>query len=1075
MKNRNAAAFAQDNSACACVSPFTARRTERMTFVTATATSLVVCISLLAAPQVLAQADATHEFVIAAQPLDAALKAFAQQAQREIFFTPELTRGKQTRGINGRLQDLAALNSLLDGTGLSYTITQSNAILLRPVNEAGESRSGASLNSTAADNGSGDLGEVVITGSRVITDGNNSPTPVTVIAADDIKTVQPTTIADGLNLMPVFSGSRTPTSNPLTTGGAGGGSAASNQLNLRNVGSLRTLVLFDGQRVPPTLINGNVDVDMIPQMLLKRVDMVTGGVSAVYGSDAVTGVVNFITDTHFNGIKANAQYGVSEYSDNKQYNFGVAFGTDIAGGIGHFEGSYEYRDAQGILKRSARPWNRLYAVEGAGTTASPYRLVENIHLATLTFGGLVTGPVPSATVANPLYDQHFATNGTLRAFVHGGASGSVCCEVGGDGAYYDSSMLAPLKSHQVFLRTDFDFTDDLKWHAVAAANFKDNLQNFIYPSLNNVTLSAQNAFLGASYQQQLSSSNRTTFTLSKLMTQRGSQQTITDSTQYYFNTGLEGGLGDYRWAVDFNYGQTRLQNEITGRLNNQRLSAALDVVNGPSGPVCYAATQAATAGAYANCVPLNVFGPTSSSDAALDYILSSLHYTGRTRSYDVAAHIAGDPFATWAGPVSMALSGEWRRLSYQAVSDTLPTDRADCADGILRFNCNANTLLWNLSLASFPKVSQTVKEAALEAEVPLVKDVPLIQSLSLNGAGRYTSYNTSGNYWTWKLGADWHLNDSLRLRATQSSDIRAPTLSDLFAPQSVNIVAVEDLLTRQTPSVPSYGGGNPNLSAEKGRTTTAGLVWRPAALPGFSVAVDYFHVRITDAITAQGGFGATFQIACYASGGSSPYCALQQRPLNSYTNTSIANTVTAWSGRAINISEIETNGADFEVNYQGRAFDRRFSLRGLVTYQPHIYYRQPSIPTIDMGGLAYGPTPLVASPSLRVTGMLSFEATEKLRIDVIERWRNAMKMGDPSLVWLNNRVSSFGTTGLNLNYSFKTTAQPEVFLNIQNLFDKKPPPAGQYGSGTVPGQFGGWAIGDDPVGRYYTAGIRIRL
>jgi outer membrane cobalamin receptor len=160
------------------------------------------------------------------------------------------------------------------------------------------------------------LQEIVVTGSRVITNNSNSPTPIMGIGTDQLKTADPGPIADSINLLPVFSGSKGLTSNPgIGATGVQGGNGTADVLNLRNLGSYRTLVLFDGQRIPPTLFNGVVDVDMIPQELIERVDVVTGGVSAVYGSDAVSGVVNFITNKHFDGVSVHAQYGISQRSD----------------------------------------------------------------------------------------------------------------------------------------------------------------------------------------------------------------------------------------------------------------------------------------------------------------------------------------------------------------------------------------------------------------------------------------------------------------------------------------------------------------------------------------------------------------------------------------------------------------------------------------------------------------------------------------------------------------------------------------------------------------------------------------
>jgi hypothetical protein len=218
------------------------------------------------------------------------------------------------------------------------------------------------------------------------------------------------------------------------------------------------------------------------------------------------------------------------------------------------------------------------------------------------------------------------------------------------------------------------------------------------------------------------------------------------------------------------------------------------------------------------------------------------------------------------------------------------------------------------------------------------------------------------------------------------------------------------------------------------------------------------------------------QQACYASGGSSPYCALQIRP-NGYTDTSAANAATAWLVTVINIAEIETYGADLEANYARELFGRRFTMRGLASYQPHIFYKQPALPTIDQGGVAFGTNGLVASPAWRLTAIVGTQVTQNFSVDVMARWRNALKLsGDPTQVWVNNHVASFGTANLNMTYNMdRSFGETQIFLNVQNVLDKNPPPAAFYGSGTIPGLFGGWSVGDDPVGRYYTLGARIKM
>jgi outer membrane cobalamin receptor len=225
-----------------------------------------------------------------------------------------------------------------------------------------------------------EIAEIVVTGSRVIANGDNSPSPVTVVSTQTVLAVQPGTLADALNIMPVFSGSRGSGSNPTSSGTTAGGNGAANQLNLRNLGANRNLVLLDGLRIPPTLNNGIVDVDLIPQMLVQRVDTVTGGVSAIYGSDAISGVVNYIIDKKFNGIKVDLNGGISRYHDAEKYDLGVAGGAKLFGGRGHIEGSVEYRDEHGVLRRSDRPWLNQWGVAGsvagssspAGSAGNPY-------------------------------------------------------------------------------------------------------------------------------------------------------------------------------------------------------------------------------------------------------------------------------------------------------------------------------------------------------------------------------------------------------------------------------------------------------------------------------------------------------------------------------------------------------------------------------------------------------------------------------------------------------------------------------------------------------------------------------
>lgn len=911
--------------------------------------------------------------------------------------------------------------------------------------------------------------DIIVTGSRTISDGNNSPTPVTVIATDTLTDLRPTSLTESVQVLPVFSGSRSQVSNPSATGGVGGGNGVAAQLNLRNIGANRNLVLIDGRRVPPTSITNIVDADVIPQLLIQRVDTVTGGVSAVYGSDAVTGVVNFITNKNFSGIKAYAQGGMSEYQDAEQMSAGVAAGTDLFGGRGHVTLSYEFRNDEGVDRRSDRPWFNRPVIVGSGTTAAPYRLITDATLANLPFGGRVT-----CGAACAINGQYFATDGVLAPFVNGTSyPGTPNTQVGGAGGYVDLTLKAEQRMHQVYGRFDFDISDDIKVFFVGSGTFKRNSFYTDEIQLQNITLSRANAFLPAVYAGQLPSA---TFTFNRMFTQGERANAVPTSRQLMFTGGIEGKAGVFDWDIAYTRGESRLRTLLRNNVNNQKLSAALDVVTGTNGqPVCYAATQAATAAAYADCQPLNLFGPTSASFAAVDYILDDTPYVAKTTQDDVVASIAGSPFESWAGPVTLALSGEWRRQTFESSSDAAPTMFADCTN--LRFNCTprntttgAGTFLYRQTFPASPLIKQSVWEVAGEANVPLLRDVPFVKSFDVNGAVRYTKYDTVGEYWTWKLGADWQVTDDLRFRGTISRDIRAPTLNDLYAPTSVVIVNNQDLLTGATNQVPSVNLPNPTLTAEIGKTKTIGFVYKPGFAPGLSLAVDYYDIKINGAITTVQGFQANIQNGCNLNG-VALYCDLIVR--------NGAGVVTSWLVRPVNLAKITTHGVDFEANYNGRLFGKEFTLRGLAAYQPHIRYIQPSVPTIDQGGVAFGSTGLTASPSWRLTAITSIALTDAFKVSAMYRWRNSMKLwGDPTVVWAEGegKIKPYGQMSLNLAYELKRgPGTAEIFLNIQNLFDAEPPPANAPGTSTSPGGFGGFAITDDAIGRFWTAGVRVKF
>jgi len=919
---------------------------------------------------------------------------------------------------------------------------------------------GAACAQTAAAGGAADeakatsdLDEVVVTGSRVIQNGNNMPTPVTIVSAEQIQTTNPSTIIDGLQSLPVFAGGRTTTSQPGNSSQNNG----AHVLNLRNVGNTRTLVLFDGRRLPPTSPIGEVNVDIVPSMLLSRVDVVTGGASAVYGSDAVAGVVNFITNRSFDGIKIDTHIGTSELNDGQEFRFGIAGGMKVLDGRGHIEGSYEYYDNEGIFNKLNRGWGaRVITAQGAGTAANPFHFVENTRLSSTSFLGVIR--------SGPLADKVFRLNGVLSPFVHGTPTGGTGVESGGDGAYYyQASLQASLISHQGFGRFDYDISDDIHAYAEVTGYKSHNLNNHQTNEFRNITLSAQNAFLAPEYQAAMAAANVTQFTFSKMMMQAPPLQPDSHTDGYVANFGVNGALKNWKWDVSYVNSRNEQKTRNNANIDLQKAYAALDAVRDPAGNVV-CRVSITNPGLYPGCVPLNLFGPTSESAQALDYILAVTKYDAVTKMNDFGASFAGPLFSLPAGDVQAAVSGEWRKTSFDLTSNAQPTARANCTG--LRFNCNANTLLYISNiLADAHNQSQTVYEGAVEADVPVLKDLPFIQSLNVNGAGRYTHYDTSGSVETWKLGVDWHVNDQVTFRATRSRDIRAPNLNELFAPILINPAGVTDVHTGIVGQAPFITSSNPDLKPEVAMTWTAGVVIRPSFLPKFSLAIDWYQIKIGNAITTIQGQNPTIQNICEASGGTSPFCDLIIRPLP-FSDRSAANFVTSFLSRPENAQSVKTSGVDVEANYATDLGPGNLSLRLLSTYQPHFKTVQfPSAPVLDASDVP----PL---PKTRITLFAKYTWND-FSLDVQERYRSGYQFNpDRTLVYSEDRLAPAAYTNATLTWRHEGK---ELYFAVQNVFDKQPHPFGGVGGASgVPGLFGGYPQGDDIIGRYYTIGFRLR-
>src|SRR5579872_6615389 len=304
-------------------------------------------------------AHAQEAVSIPAEDLKLALDQYIRRTGVQLIYNADEIAGLRSHAVTA-VDPKAALDLLLEDTGVVANRDRSGAVVI------------ARDSSTHAndDGQSSALETIVVTGSRIVS--RTAPTPVTTMTVQQLETTAPESIPEALDKLPIFMEGSTP-SNPVTGANGRGYNAPGYFLNLRNLGAIRTLILEDGRRVPGTFYDTTVDTDMLPQMLVQRVEIATGGSSAVYGSDAVTGVVNFILDKHFDGFKAVMQGGISGYGDARSLHLGAAGGENLAGG--HLIWSMEYQDRAALPDAALRPLGNLgTSIVGAGTAASPYML-----------------------------------------------------------------------------------------------------------------------------------------------------------------------------------------------------------------------------------------------------------------------------------------------------------------------------------------------------------------------------------------------------------------------------------------------------------------------------------------------------------------------------------------------------------------------------------------------------------------------------------------------------------------------------------------------------------------------------
>ncbi len=927
---------------------------------------------------------------------------------------------------------------------------------------------------TAADT---DSGEIVVTGSRIVANGYSAPTPVTVVSTVELLKKAPESIAAGLAKLPQF----TATAGTNVTSSQAGTPSAGNYLNLRRLGAIETLVLLDGQRLPPTSFDGTVDANIVPQALIQRVDIVTGGASAAYGSDAVAGVVNFILDTKFDGLKGSAQYGISGRGDDHQIKAAIAAGHSFMDNRLHLEGSFDYFYQPGILTNDARPFGGNftggYVETGAGTAANPYTPTYNVRIANGTFGTLVQSArdATGKTVPFSLNGYTFDPNGGFHKADLGTPTGTPNYNVGGadSSVTFGTTLTSKLVTKQGFARADYDFGGGIE--GFLQGSYTDANTRYVTVAsgtqLGSFQIFSDNAFLPTAFRDAMIAQGVNSFVGGRVEADQTPKVAYTNNAALTVLAGLKGHLfRDFKWDVTFSHGESILNTRHSGNFYQPNWFAALDAVRGPQGNIVCRVTVT-NPGLYDGCVPWNLFGNGSPSKASYAYFERDSTFRVRNTQDDIAGSVTGSIFDLPAGAVNLAVGGEFRHQSLKETSNNDPSTPIDLTG--LRAQTSVYNLTFNSTNVGKANGSQDVSEGFAEIAVPLLKDKPFFRSLDFNAAGRYTNYSVSGGIWAWKFGGSWVPTDGLRFRGTYSQDIRAPTLYELFAGVSSTRGLFNDIHTNTNTNTIVLTQGNTNLRPETARTLTIGGIWQPRFFRGFSVSVDYFNIDLKDQITRLST--TDLNQRCEDSGGTDAVCTFINRPFG-FANRTAANFPTNISQVPFNQAGLVTRGFDYEFNYRlplGPFLNdepAHLDMRFIGNYTPVLTTRAgpTSTPVLNAGVASTGVPRHKFTVSGQLTeGALSF-GFDAQYIDALFYTRV------PTQFYTNPRLPPVVYLSANISYDLKVEGHPiTLYLTGTNLTDHfvfapqvNAQPTEFYPS--FQSQY-------DVVGRYVVGGIRFKF
>ncbi len=897
----------------------------------------------------------------------------------------------------------------------------------------------------------GEAGEVVVTGSRIERAGFDQPTPTTVIGELELRQGQRSNLQQVLNDSPQF---RPTTTTQVSAGNTSSGSAP---VDLRGLGAARTLTLINGRRFV-----GQNNLNYVPMSLVERVEVVTGGASAAYSSDAVAGVVNILLKNKVEGIHVGVQSGISSRGDGFRYGADLALGTAFADGRGQLMFGGEYMKDESIPDRNSRRnlgSAGTVRLDPASATDLRTILVRDVNNGNTHPAGLITSGIFAG--------QMFNDDGSLRRFRGGrlitanpAATPFPAQMVGGEdgvGLFDSVVVTTPLERISAFGRATYDFGGVRLW-ADAAYGRSRSKYNFL-PDIGapaSITIQATNPFLSADIRNALATAGQSSFTLGRFFDGPFMVEYDGTRTQKEGAIGLDIDLGgSWKASAHYSHGEVDFRQRAANTRVVSRFNNAINEVSSGGQIVCAINADATTANDDPACRPLNLFGRNAPSAEALGYVMDTQRNDTVSKLDAAAVELQGDLFSLWAGPVTIAVGAEARWEEQSSRSGAL--DLSGAFGPVL-------TLYGNPVNGGFD-----VREVFGEVALPLLAIEDKVK-VDLNGAARYSDYSRSGGIWSWKAGGTVSLFNSLMFRGTRSRDIRAPTITELFAVRAINVGPLVDQDTAGRAAanpgynpapqqVRTYTGGNADLVPEIGHTTTLGVSFTPTFLPRFNLSVDYYDVEINGAITALSGSNLTG--AC--RGGNTSACARITRDAT--------GTVTEVQSNQQNLAVFKTSGFDIEASYLLRLSDLSESLPGTLRVRAlatHVreFVLDTGVSRVDSAG-DVGSGTGNAIPKWRGTLALSYQ-DKLVGFDARMRYvgggkHNHLSVDNPATATLeglvNNDISA--RVYVDLGAQFKVTDQFTLWTNVNNVFDREPP--------ISPSQ----AMYYDAIGTYFTFGAKM--